>query len=122
MRSRVVARSPALRRGLLCHVGVPQHVPRLLEQGGARDGELDAALAAVEELDPELLLEFAHLLAYCRLRDGEGAPLPCGSAVPRRRRRSTSDAGAPLRVLTHAGVKWHWPWRDRSRSDAHIRA
>jgi hypothetical protein len=27
-----------------------------------------------------------------------------------------------LRVLTHAGVKWHWPWRDRSRSDAHIRA
>jgi hypothetical protein len=29
----------------------------------------DAALAVVEELDPEVLLEFAHLLAYCRLRD-----------------------------------------------------
>ena len=42
--------------------GVTQHVPRLLEQGDARDGELNAALVAVEELDPELLLEFAHLL------------------------------------------------------------
>jgi hypothetical protein len=56
-------------RGLLCDFGVPQHVPRLLEQAGARDGELNAALTAVEELDPELLLESAHLLAYCRLRD-----------------------------------------------------
>ena len=64
MRSRVVARSPAL-RAACCATWVPQHVPRLLEQGGARDGELDAARAAVEELDPELLLESAHLLAYC---------------------------------------------------------
>jgi hypothetical protein len=55
---------------------VPQHVPPLLEQGGARDGELDAALAAVEELDPELLLEFAHLLAYCRLRDVKALRCP----------------------------------------------
>ena len=68
MRSRVVARSPAL-RAACCATWVPQHVPRLLEQGGARDGELDAARDAVEELDPELLLESAHLLAYCRLRD-----------------------------------------------------
>jgi hypothetical protein len=45
---------------------VPQHVPRLLEQGGARDGELDAALTAVEELDPELLLE----LRTCSLTAG----------------------------------------------------
>ena len=29
----------------------------------------DAALGAVEELDAELLLELADLLAYCRLRD-----------------------------------------------------
>ena len=49
-------------RGLLRDFGVPQHVPRLLEQGDARDGELNAALVAVEELDPELLLEFARLL------------------------------------------------------------
>jgi hypothetical protein len=56
-------------RGLLCQFGVPQYVLRLLEQGGARDGEPDAALAAVDELDPELLFEFAHLLAYCRLCD-----------------------------------------------------
>ena len=76
MRSRVVARSPALRAACLCHFGVPQHVPRLLEQGGARDGELDAALAAVEELDPELLLESAHLLAYCRLRDVKALRCP----------------------------------------------
>jgi hypothetical protein len=75
MRSRVVARSPAL-RAACCATSVPQHVPPLLEQGGARDGELDAALAAVEELDPELLLEFAHLLAYCRLRDVKALRCP----------------------------------------------
>ena len=76
MRSRVVARSPAL-RAACCATWVPQHVPRLLEQGGARDGELDAARAAVEELDPELLLESAHLLAYGGLRDVQ----PIGGAA-----------------------------------------
>ena len=42
----------------------------------ARDGELNAALVAVEELDPELLHEFAHLLAYCGLRDGKTLRCP----------------------------------------------
>jgi hypothetical protein len=97
MRSRVVARSPAL-RAACCATSVPQHVPRLLQQGGARDGELDAALAAVGELDHELVLEFAHLLAYCScdvkalrcpaeaqfLGDGDEVPqmpeLHCGSS------------------------------------------
>jgi hypothetical protein len=63
MRSRIIAQVASIARGLLRDFGVPQHVPRLLEQGDARDGELNAALVAVEALDPELLLEFAHLLA-----------------------------------------------------------
>ena len=44
-----------------------QHAPRRLEQGDARVREGDAALAAVEEPDPELLLELADLLAHRRL-------------------------------------------------------
>jgi hypothetical protein len=71
MRSRVVARSPAL-RAACCATSVPRHVPRLLEQGCARDGEL----AAVEALDPEFLLKSAHLLAYCRLRDVKALRCP----------------------------------------------
>ena len=85
MRSRVVARSPAL-RAACCATWVPQHVPRLLEQGGGRDGELDAARAAVEELDPELLLESAlRCPAEVQfLGDGDEVPqmpeLNCGSS------------------------------------------
>jgi hypothetical protein len=48
---------------------VGQHAPRRLEQGDARVREGDAALAAVEEPDPELLLELADLLAHRRLDD-----------------------------------------------------
>jgi hypothetical protein len=85
MRSRIVAQVASIARGLLRDFGVPQHMPRLLEQGDARDGELNAALVAVAELEP--------------------------SSCPSLRT-----------ALTHAGVKWHWFWRDRSRPDAHIRA
>jgi hypothetical protein len=56
-------------RRLLCDLGVAQHAPRLLEEGAAGTREGDAALAAIEELDPELLLELADLLAHRRLGD-----------------------------------------------------
>ena len=69
MRSRVVARSPALRAACCATSACRSTCRASSSRGGARDGELNAALTAVEELDPELLLESAHLLAYCRLRD-----------------------------------------------------
>jgi len=53
--------------------------PRLLEERAAGDGERDAALRAVEELDAQLLLELAHLLADGRLRDVK--PVGCTAEV-----------------------------------------
>ena len=102
MRSRVVARSPALRAACCATSAWPQHVPRLLEQGGARDGELDAALAALEALDPELLLESAHLLAYCRLRDVKALRCPAevqsSATATKYLRRRSSIAGPQSRL------------------------
>ena len=63
IRSRMVARSTALRAAGLGHLGLVQHSPGLLEHRGARIGQRNAPLRAVEEPDSELLLELADLLA-----------------------------------------------------------
>jgi hypothetical protein len=89
MRSRVVARSPAL-RAACCATSACRSTCRASSSRAAPATVSDAALAAVEELDPEVLLEFGHLLAYCRLRDVKALRRPAevqflsdGDEVPR---------------------------------------
>ena len=113
---------------LLRHFGVAQDVARLLEQRDAGGGERDAALGAVEQLDSELLLELAYLLAHRGLGHVEalggaaevqflghgdevpqmtefhsGLPVSAGGDRPRR-----SPGGRRGRGRSHAGSRSPW--------------
>ena len=65
-RGGAVTRVPRRR---LRDLGLSQHAAGLLQHRGARVGQRDAALGAIEEPHAELLLQLADLLAHGGLRD-----------------------------------------------------
>jgi len=54
-------------------LGLREHLADLVGERLARGRDLDAPLRAMEEREPQLLLELANLLAERRLRDAEPA-------------------------------------------------
>ncbi len=59
----------AVLREVMDDTGLVQHALGLLDNTLADLGDLDAVLAALEQGDPQLILEFSHGHTECRLAD-----------------------------------------------------